>query len=101
MALAGTTTVTYPGARRPDRLSAGGLARRRHRGLRVGRSEAAPPLSCAPTAGSTSPATFDLVAPIVADAGWRVIAWDQRGHGDSDRAALYWWDADMRATPWR
>jgi pimeloyl-ACP methyl ester carboxylesterase len=30
------------------------------------------------------------------DAGWRVVSWDQRGHGDSDRANLYSWDADVR-----
>jgi pimeloyl-ACP methyl ester carboxylesterase len=24
------------------------------------------------------------------------VSWDQRGHGDSDRAALYTWDADVR-----
>ena len=41
-------------------------------------------------------ATFDLLAPLLADAGWRVVAWDQRGHGDSDHAALYSWDADVR-----
>ena len=27
---------------------------------------------------------------------WRVVAWDQRGHGDSDYAALYSWDGDLR-----
>lgn len=41
-------------------------------------------------------ATWDLLAPRLADAGWRVVAWDQRGHGDSDHAALYSWDADVR-----
>jgi pimeloyl-ACP methyl ester carboxylesterase len=40
--------------------------------------------------------TFDVFAPIIADAGWRVIAWDQRGHGDSEHVELYSWDADMR-----
>jgi pimeloyl-ACP methyl ester carboxylesterase len=25
-----------------------------------------------------------------------VVTWDQRGHGDSDRASLYSWDADLR-----
>ena len=32
----------------------------------------------------------------MAAAGWRVVAWDQRGHGDSDHAPLYGWDADIR-----
>ena len=40
--------------------------------------------------------TFDVFAPLLAAAGWRVVAWDQRGHGDSDHTALYSWDADLR-----
>jgi len=40
--------------------------------------------------------TYDEFAPRMASAGWRVIAWDQRGHGDSEHAALYGWDADIR-----
>ncbi len=40
--------------------------------------------------------TFDTFAPLLADAGWRVIAWDHRGHGDSEHASLYSWDADLR-----
>lgn len=40
--------------------------------------------------------TYDGFAPLLADAGWRVVSWDQRGHGDSDHAALYTWDADIR-----
>ena len=40
--------------------------------------------------------TFDTFAPLLADAGWRVVAHDQRGHGDSDHAHLYSWDADLR-----
>lgn len=40
--------------------------------------------------------TYDSLATRVADAGWRVVCWDQRGHGDSDHAALYSWDADRR-----
>jgi pimeloyl-ACP methyl ester carboxylesterase len=40
--------------------------------------------------------TYDLFAPLLADGGWRVVAWDQRGHGDSEHAALYSWDADVR-----
>ena len=40
--------------------------------------------------------TFDAFAPLLADAGLRVVAWDQRGHGDSAHAPLYSWDADVR-----
>jgi pimeloyl-ACP methyl ester carboxylesterase len=40
--------------------------------------------------------TYETFAPRIAAAGWRVVAWDQRGHGDSDRAHLYSWDADLR-----
>ncbi len=32
----------------------------------------------------------------MADAGYRVVSWDQRGHGDSEHAELYSWDADVR-----
>jgi pimeloyl-ACP methyl ester carboxylesterase len=37
-----------------------------------------------------------VFAPLLAAAGWRVISWDQRGHGDSDHTELYSWDGDMR-----
>ena len=40
--------------------------------------------------------TYDVFAPLLAAAGWRVVAWDQRGHGDSEHAALYSWDGDLR-----
>jgi pimeloyl-ACP methyl ester carboxylesterase len=46
--------------------------------------------------GSDFARTFDILAPRIADQGWRVVAWDHRGHGDSDYAALYSWDADIR-----
>ncbi len=46
--------------------------------------------------GSDFAGTFDVFAPLLAAEGWRVIAWDHRGHGDSDHAALYSWDADVR-----
>jgi pimeloyl-ACP methyl ester carboxylesterase len=94
MALAGATTVTYPGARRPDvsrRVSSHGV----NLAVYEWGDPTAPPLFCA-HGGLDFAATFDLMAPIIADAGWRVVSWDQRGHGDSDRAALYAWDADTR-----
>jgi pimeloyl-ACP methyl ester carboxylesterase len=40
--------------------------------------------------------TYDVFAPMLADAGWRVVAWDHRGHGDSEHTALYSWEADQR-----
>lgn len=40
--------------------------------------------------------TYDVFAPKLAAGGWRVIGWDQRGHGDSGHAHLYSWEADMR-----
>jgi pimeloyl-ACP methyl ester carboxylesterase len=87
---------SYPGARRPDRrrsVVSHGIS------LAVYEwgDEDAPPLMCA-HGGLDFAATFDLLAPRLADAGWRVVSWDQRGHGDSDRAALYSWEADVRDT---
>ena len=86
--------VTYPGARRPDR--------RRDvdaNGLRIAvwewGDESAPPLLLA-HGGFDFAGTFDVFAPLLADGGWRVVAWDHRGHGDSEHAALYSWDADVR-----
>lgn len=40
--------------------------------------------------------TFDVFAPMLADAGWRVVSWDARGHGSSEHAVLYSWAADVR-----
>jgi len=40
--------------------------------------------------------TLDVFAPILAASGRRVVAWDQRGHGDSGHTELYSWDADVR-----
>ncbi len=83
-----------PGARRPDR-------RRRvdRRGVRIELSECgepdAPPLLLA-HGGFDFAGTFDVFAPMLADAGWRVVSWDQRGHGDSEHPALYSWHADLR-----
>ncbi len=86
--------VTHPGARRPDRSFVV-----RSNGVAIAAYEwgdpADPPLLLT-HGGFDFAATFDLLAPILADAGWRVVAWDQRGHGDSEHAALYSWDADVR-----
>lgn len=85
---------TYPGARRPDRqrtVDAHGLS------LAVYEwgDPAGPPVLLT-HGGFDFAATFDLLAPLLADAGRRVVAWDQRGHGHSDHAALYSWEADLR-----
>jgi pimeloyl-ACP methyl ester carboxylesterase len=86
--------VTYPGAHAPDRhysIDASGI------GLATyewGDAEA-PPLLCV-HGGFDFARTYDVFAPLLAAAGWRVVGWDQRGHGDSDRASLYSWDADLR-----
>jgi pimeloyl-ACP methyl ester carboxylesterase len=86
--------ASYPGARRPDR-------RRTVRASGVDLAvyewgdQASPPLLVT-HGGFDFAATFDLLAPLLADAGWRVVGWDQRGHGDSGHAALYSWEADVR-----
>ncbi len=86
--------ITYPGARAADRT--------RHVdsfGLEIAVYEwgdrDAPVLLLA-HGGFDFAHTYDVFAPMLADAGWRVVAWDQRGHGDSEHAALYSWDADGR-----
>ncbi len=85
---------TYPGARRPDRtrrVDSGGV------GLAVHEwgDPDDPPLVLA-HGGFDFAGTFDVFAPLLAAGGWRVVSWDQRGHGDSDHAALYQWEADIR-----
>lgn len=86
--------LTYPGARRPDRrrtVDADGTAIATYEWGDPG----APPVFCV-HGGLDFAATWDLLAPRLADAGWRVVAWDQRGHGDSGRASLYSFEADIR-----
>ncbi|MGI9577518.1 MAG: alpha/beta fold hydrolase [Microthrixaceae bacterium] len=85
---------SYDGARRPDRsytVDSGGV------GLAVVEwgDPGAPALALA-HGGFDFVGTYDVFAPMLADGGWRVVAWDQRGHGDSDRAHLYSWEADLR-----
>lgn len=86
--------VTFPGARRPDRVrrvDSSGI------GLHVCEwgDPDDPPLFVA-HGGFDFTNTYDVFAPLLAAAGWRVVSWDQRGHGDSEWAALYTWDADVR-----
>jgi pimeloyl-ACP methyl ester carboxylesterase len=86
--------ATYPGARRPDRsvrVDSSGLS------LAVYEwGDPSHPLLLLAHGGFDFAATFDLLAPLLADAGWRVVSWDHRGHGDSEHAALYSWDGDVR-----
>ena len=84
----------FPGARPPQRayrLDAGGVALAIHE---WGDADA-PPLLLA-HGGFDFARTFDSFAPLLADEGWRVVSWDHRGHGDSEHAHLYSWDADLR-----
>ena len=86
----------FPGARRPDRtydLLANGLRIAVHE---WGDAEAPPMMMM--HGGFDFARTFDGFAPKLAEAGWRVVSWDQRGHGNSEHAALYSWDGDMRDT---
>ncbi len=84
----------YPGARAPERLrrvDSGGIS------LAVYEwgDQDAPPVIL--VHGSFDFArTFDVFAPLLADAGFRVVSYDQRGHGDSQHADLYSWIADER-----
>ena len=86
--------MTFPGARRPERQRWV-----TDHGLRLSVWEwgdaDAPPLLLA-HGGFDFAGTYDVFAPMLADAGWRVVSWDQRGHGDSDHAVLYSWDGDVR-----
>lgn len=94
VASAERTDHFYPGARRPDSawtVDSHGLAIAAYQWG----SDADPPLLVA-HGGFDFAGTLDGLAARLADAGWRVVSWDQRGHGDSDHAALYNWDADLR-----
>ena len=87
----------YPGAVAPARqfrIDAGGVGLAIHE---WGDADA-PPLLLA-HGGMDFARTYETFAPLLAAAGWRVVSWDQRGHGDSDRAHLYSWDADLRDAP--
>src|SRR3954466_4574529 len=88
------SVVTYPGARRPDRqrtVDSSGLGIAVHEWGGAG----APPVLLA-HGGFDFAGTYDVFAPLLAAAGWRVVCWDQRGHGDSEHATLYNWEADVR-----
>lgn len=87
-------TRHVPGARAPERtrsVRSGGLRLAVHE---WGDADA-PPVGLV-HGGFDFSRTFDVFAPMLADAGWRVVAWDARGHGDSEHADLYGWVADLR-----
>jgi len=90
---------SYPGARAPDRHYRVVVATAGASTLSIAVHEwgdaEAPPLMLA-HGGLDFARTFDVFAPLLADAGWRVVSWDQRGHGDSDHALLYSWEGDLR-----
>ena len=84
----------FPGAVTPDReyrFDAGGVQLAVHE---WGAADADPLFLV--HGGFDFARTFDVFAPLLAAAGWRVVAWDQRGHGDSEHAGLYSWDGDLR-----
>jgi pimeloyl-ACP methyl ester carboxylesterase len=86
--------AAYPGARAPDRqrvVDSSGVAIAVHEWG----DESAPPLLLA-HGGMDFARTYDVFAPLLADRGWRIVSWDHRGHGDSEHAALYSWEADLR-----
>ncbi|MBI2704390.1 MAG: alpha/beta hydrolase [Actinobacteria bacterium] len=88
------TARTYPRARRPDRsywVSSSGL---RIAAYEWG-DDSAPVLLLA-HGGFDFADTFDVFAPLLAGAGWRVVSWDARGHGNSEQALLYSWQGDLR-----
>lgn len=88
------TALAFPGARRPDRRRDVMTS-----GLRISVAEwgdpDAPPLMLA-HGGFDFAETHSVFAPLLAAGGWRVVSWDQRGHGHSDWGDLYSWDADVR-----
>jgi len=86
--------ISFPGAEAPARQR-----RVDSCGLQVAVHEwgdaSAPPLLLA-HGGFDFARTYDVFAPLLAAGGFRVVSWDQRGHGDSEHAALYTWEADVR-----
>lgn len=86
--------VTYPGARKPDRrydVDSSGL---RISVVEWGDPER--PVIFMAHGGFDFSETYDVFAPLLVEAGYRVVCWDQRGHGDSEWPALYNWESDAR-----
>jgi pimeloyl-ACP methyl ester carboxylesterase len=86
--------VVFPGTRPPDRKRTVDAD-----GVRIAVNEwgspDARPLMLA-HGGLDFSRTMDLFAPLLADGGWRVVAWDQRCHGESAWAPLSNWNGDAR-----
>lgn len=87
-------TATFPGARAPDRERAVEAQGVRLHVCEWGALDA-PSVLLAHGIGDFA-RSFDLLGPALAEGGWRAVAWDQRGHGDSDPTDLYSWQADVR-----
>ncbi len=90
----GEADITFPGAEAPARtrrVDSAGLSLAVHE---WGDAEA-PPILLA-HGGFDFGRTYDVFAPLLAAGGWRPVVWDHRGHGQSEHAALYSWDADIR-----
>jgi pimeloyl-ACP methyl ester carboxylesterase len=88
------TVRAFAGARRPDRSRWVSSA-----GLRIAVYEwgdPGDPVLLAAHGGFDFAGTFDVLAPLLAAGGWRVVSWDARGHGDSEKPVLYSWAADLR-----
>jgi pimeloyl-ACP methyl ester carboxylesterase len=89
-----TDLVTFPGARAPERerfVDSWGVQIKVHE---WGPADGSPLMLA--HGGFDFSRTYDVFAPLLGDAGWRVVAWDHRGHGDSEHTALYSWEADQR-----
>jgi len=88
------TVRSFPGARRPDRsrwVSSAGLQLATYEwGPEDGR------VILMAHGGFDFAGTFDVFAPMLADAGYRVVSWDARGHGSSEHPVLYSWGGDLR-----
>ena len=90
----GLSVPDYPGAVRPSRrfvVDAGGV----DISVVEWGDPAAPPVLLA-HGGFDFAETMNVFAPMLVAGGWRVVSWDHRGHGDSEWAALYSWEADIR-----
>jgi pimeloyl-ACP methyl ester carboxylesterase len=84
----------HTGAVRPDRSRWVSSS-----GLRIAAYEWGPPdapVLFAAHGGFDFAGTFDGLAPLLVEGGWRVVSWDARGHGDSEHAVLNSWAADLR-----
>jgi pimeloyl-ACP methyl ester carboxylesterase len=80
------------GARPPDRVREVVVAGLRLAVYEWGEGDS-PPVVLAHGGGDFA-RSFDVFAPLLVEGGYRVVSWDQRGHGDSGAATFYSWEAD-------